>query len=190
MTIPPHTVRPCQLICCFLQSQHVHQVLCIPLVHQLHTAHRPHHISFWASQNSYFIFSQTPRFASNIADLTWLLCIFPFIRKENLFPKSISLHSEFLPSHSCSCSYSSFTSSTGIQPIAKIAKSLHNFYFITHYLLLLFSCSICRFLTFATNKKSCRTWSYFLVVFIICCNCNYYGKFIENLIPSISFVAI
>ena len=64
MIIPPHTIRPCQLICCFLQSQHVHQLHCIPLVHQLYTAHRPHHKSFCSSQNSYFIFSQTLRFAS------------------------------------------------------------------------------------------------------------------------------
>ena len=31
MTIPPHTIRPCQLICCCFQSQHVHQLHCIPL---------------------------------------------------------------------------------------------------------------------------------------------------------------
>ena len=63
MTIPPHTIRLCQLICCFLQSQHAHQLLCILLVHQLYTVHRPYHRSFYSSQNSYFIFSQTPRFA-------------------------------------------------------------------------------------------------------------------------------
>ena len=64
MTIPPHTIRPCQLICCFFQSPRVHQLHCIPLVHQLYTAHRPHHRSFCTSQNSCNIFSQTPRFAS------------------------------------------------------------------------------------------------------------------------------
>ena len=64
MTILPHTIRPCQLICFFLLSQHVHQLLCIPLVHQLHTTHRPYHRSFCSSQNSFFIFSQTPRLAS------------------------------------------------------------------------------------------------------------------------------
>ena len=50
MTTPPHTILPCQLICCFLQSQHVHQLLCIPLVHRLYTAHRPHHRFFCSSQ--------------------------------------------------------------------------------------------------------------------------------------------
>ena len=55
---------PYQLICCFLQSQHVHQLLCISLVHQLHTIHHPHHRSFCSSQNTNFIFSQTPCFAS------------------------------------------------------------------------------------------------------------------------------
>ena len=64
MIIPPHNICPCQLICCFLQSQHVHQLLCIPLVHQLHTVYHPHHRSFCSFQNSYFIFSQTPCFAS------------------------------------------------------------------------------------------------------------------------------
>ena len=64
ITIPPHTIRPFQLICCFLQSQHVHQFPCIPFVHQLYTVRRPHHRSFCSSQNSYLIFSQTPRFAS------------------------------------------------------------------------------------------------------------------------------
>ena len=63
MTIPPHTIRPCQLICSFLQSQHVHQLHCIFLV-QLYTEHHPHHGSFCSSQNSYFIFSQTSHFAS------------------------------------------------------------------------------------------------------------------------------
>ena len=29
--------------CCFLQSQHVHQLLFISLVHQLYTAHCPHY---------------------------------------------------------------------------------------------------------------------------------------------------
>ena len=41
----------------FLQSQHVHQLLCIPLVHQLYTAHYPHDRCFCSSQNSYFVFS-------------------------------------------------------------------------------------------------------------------------------------
>ena len=70
MTIPPHIILPFQLICCFLQTQYVHQLLCISLVHQLYTKYRPHHRFFCSSQNSYFIFSQTPRFASyNIAVL-------------------------------------------------------------------------------------------------------------------------
>ena len=64
MIIPPHTICLCQLICCFLQSQHVHKILCILLVYQLYIAHRHHHRSFCSSQNNYFIFSQTPRFAS------------------------------------------------------------------------------------------------------------------------------
>ena len=61
---PPHTICPCQLICCFLQSQHVHQLHCIPLVRKFYTAHRSHHRSFCSSQNSYFIFFQTSRFSS------------------------------------------------------------------------------------------------------------------------------
>ena len=56
MTIPPHTICPCQLICCFLQSQHSHHLHCIPLIRQLYTTHRPYHRSFCSSQNSYFIF--------------------------------------------------------------------------------------------------------------------------------------
>ena len=64
MTIPPHTICPCQFICCFFQSQHVHQLHCIPLVHQLYTAHCPRHKSFCSSQNSYFIFSQTTHLTS------------------------------------------------------------------------------------------------------------------------------
>ena len=64
MTIPPHIVHSCQLISCFLQYQHVHQLLCIPLVHQLYTAHRFHHRSISSSQNNCFIFSHTPCFAS------------------------------------------------------------------------------------------------------------------------------
>ena len=64
MTILPHTIHHCQLIHCFLQTQHVHQLLCIPLFYQLYTAHRPYHRSFCSSQNSYFIFCQTPRFPS------------------------------------------------------------------------------------------------------------------------------
>ena len=51
-----HTIHPCKLICCFLQSQHVHQLLCIPLFQQLYITHHPHHRSFCSSQNSYFIF--------------------------------------------------------------------------------------------------------------------------------------
>ena len=62
MTVSPNTIRPCLFICCFLQSQHFHQLLCIPLVHQLYTTHRPHHRAFCSSRNSYFIFSQTSRF--------------------------------------------------------------------------------------------------------------------------------
>ena len=65
MIIPPsHIICPCQLICCFFQSQHVHQLHCIPHVHQLYTAHCLHHRSFCTFQNSYFIFSKTPSFAS------------------------------------------------------------------------------------------------------------------------------
>ena len=41
MTIPPHTIRHCQLICCFLQSQHVDQLLCIFLLSTNFTLHRP-----------------------------------------------------------------------------------------------------------------------------------------------------
>ena len=62
----------------------------------------------------------------------------------------------------CSCSHCSFTFSTGIQPITNIAKSLNSFHFITHYLWLHFSHTICCFITFATNKKSCCIFSYFL----------------------------
>ena len=32
MTTPPHTISPCLLICCFLHSQHVHQLHCFSLV--------------------------------------------------------------------------------------------------------------------------------------------------------------
>ena len=70
--------------------------------------------------------------------------------------------SEFLLSHSCCFNYCSFTFSTGVQPIAKIAEPLDSFHFITYYFLLLFSCTIRRFITFITFKKSCQTWSYFL----------------------------
>ena len=64
MTILPHTIHPCQFFCCFLQSQHVHQLPCTPLFHQLYTAHCSHHRSLCSSQNSYFIFSQTLCFVS------------------------------------------------------------------------------------------------------------------------------
>ena len=61
-----HVNQPYHLtpFCCFLLYQHVHQLLCIPFVHQLYTAHHPHHRAFCSSQNTYFTFSQTPRFAS------------------------------------------------------------------------------------------------------------------------------
>ena len=88
-----------------------------------------------------------------------------FTKRIFFFSNSISSHSEFLPSHSCSCSYCSFTSSTGIQPITKIAKSLHSFHFITHYFLLHFSHTICYIITFNTNKQCCQTrsyWSHFV----------------------------
>ena len=67
----PHTICPCQLICCFLQSQHVHQLHCIPFVHQLYTAHCPHSRFFCSSQNSYFIsLKYHILLPYNIADLT------------------------------------------------------------------------------------------------------------------------
>ena len=56
MTIPPCTICPCQLIFCFLQSQHINQLNFIPLVHQLYTGHHFHHRSFCSSQSSHFIF--------------------------------------------------------------------------------------------------------------------------------------
>ena len=62
MIIPLHTICCGQLIGCFFQSQHVHQLHCIPLVHQLYTSHIPHHRFYWSLKNSYFIFSQTPQF--------------------------------------------------------------------------------------------------------------------------------
>ena len=46
ITIPPCAICPYQLICSFLQSQHVHQFHCILLVHQLYTTLQPHHRSF------------------------------------------------------------------------------------------------------------------------------------------------
>ena len=62
ITVPPHTICPCQLICCFFQAQHIHQLHSIPLVHQLYTTHCSHQRSSCSSQNSYFILSQTPCF--------------------------------------------------------------------------------------------------------------------------------
>ena len=49
MTIPPHTIHACQLICSFLQPQLVHQLQCIPLVHQFYTAHHSYHRSLCSS---------------------------------------------------------------------------------------------------------------------------------------------
>ena len=46
ITISPYIICPCQLTCCFLQSQNIHQLHCIPLVHQLYTVHHPCHMSF------------------------------------------------------------------------------------------------------------------------------------------------
>ena len=88
--------------------------------------------------------------------------LFLHLQRESFSEQYLITFSKFLPSHSCFCSYCCFTSFTGIQPIAKIAKSLHSFHFITHYLLLHFAHTICRFITFITYKKSCCTWSYFL----------------------------
>ena len=137
-----------------LSAASFNQLHCIPLVHQLHIA-LTIDLSALLKVATSFSRKNHVSFPYNIADLTYLLYTFIFIRKENLFPNSVSLHSEFLPS--CSCSHCWLTSSTGIQPIAKIAKSLHSFDFITHYLLLHFSRTICRFIWFTTNKKSCRT---------------------------------
>ena len=138
MIIPPHTICPCQLIYCFLLSQQLH---CIPLVHPLYTAHRPYHRSFCSSQSGYIFFSQTPRFASIYHSLSYTARIYLsfYLQREFFSKQYLTTLSEFLPSRSCSCSYCSFTSSTGVQLIAKIAKSLHSFHFITHYLLLHFS---------------------------------------------------
>ena len=86
MTIPPHTICPCQLICCFLQSQHVHQLYYIPLVSHLYTAH--------CTQHRYFCFSH--------------------LQRESFSKQYLTTLSEFLPSQSCSCSHGSCTSSTGI----------------------------------------------------------------------------
>ena len=67
------------------------------------------------------------------------------LQREYFSKQYLFTFSEFLPSHSCSCSYCSFTFSTGIQPIAKIAKSfsvstsLHNISpvaLLPHHLLL------------------------------------------------------
>ena len=120
MTIPPHTIRPCQLICCFLQSQHVHQLHCIPLVHQLYTAHCPQHRSFCSSQTTLFSLKHHVSLPYNIA----FAYLSFYLQKESFSKQYLSILSEFLLSHSCSCSYWDFTSSTDIQPVAKIAKPL------------------------------------------------------------------
>ena len=51
----------------------------------------------------------------------------PFLSstKRIFFQSDLPTFTEFLPSHPCSCSYYDFTSSTGIQPITKITKSLY-----------------------------------------------------------------
>ena len=42
MTIPSHTIRPCRIICYFLQSRHIHQLRCIPIVHRTSPSPRSH----------------------------------------------------------------------------------------------------------------------------------------------------
>ena len=156
MTILPHTIHPCQFFCCFLQSQHVHQLPCTPLFHQLYT-HIALTIDLYALLRIATLFSlkHFVLFPYNIADLTFLLYTFHFTCKKIFFSSCVSPHSEFFPFYAYSCSYFSFTSSTDIQSIAKIAKSLHSFHFITHYFLLHFSSTICCFLTFLTLKSCC-----------------------------------
>ena len=61
-TTSHHSLLPAYLLLPSIPT--CHHLLCISLVHQLYTTHLPYHRSFCSSQNSYFIFSQTPRFAS------------------------------------------------------------------------------------------------------------------------------
>ena len=56
MHVPSHSICLCHLNHCFLQSQHIHQVLCPLFLHQFCTTH----CSLSPSQNCYLIFPQKP----------------------------------------------------------------------------------------------------------------------------------
>ena len=59
-TTSHHLPLPAYLLLSSILKKSVGNLLhCIPLVHQLYTAHGPHHRSFCSSQNSYFIFCST-----------------------------------------------------------------------------------------------------------------------------------
>ena len=60
MPVPSHSICLCHLNHCFLQSQHLHQVLCPLFLHQFCTTHCSYHCSLSPSQNCYLIFPQTP----------------------------------------------------------------------------------------------------------------------------------
>ena len=101
MTIPPHTIRPCQLICCILQCQHVHQLLCIPLS----TNFIPHialtiDLSALLKIATSFSLKHHVSLPCNIADLIAFIYLSFHPQRESFSEQYFSTLSEFLPSHS------------------------------------------------------------------------------------------
>ena len=131
MPVPSHSICLCHLNHCFLQSQHLHQVLCPLFLHQFCTTR----CSLSPSQNCYLIFPQTPRLTPIIITSPLLHnSDKPFLSPSARTSLSSATFPELHPANSCSCCHSCLAATTCIYPIPQITETSHRFHLFTHFL--------------------------------------------------------